>query len=261
MIDVNVSLSRWPFRRLPGDDPDALARKLHALGVAEAWAGSFDALLHRDLGAVNARLAKECGDRDGVLFRPFGAVNPMFPDWREDLRRCAEDLTMPGIRLHPDFHGYRFDHPEFAELLTDAAKRKLVVQVSLMMEDPRTIHPLLKDLPKVDPAPLAGVASRVPELRLVLLNAHGLIRGEALTGLLSAGNVVVDIATLEGAGGIERLIPVAGIDRIVFGSHAPFFSPEAAHAKLVESALKPEQIKAIGLENARRLMPTKEALR
>lgn len=260
MIDVNVSLSRWPFRRLPGDDPDALARKLHALGVVEAWAGSFDALLHRDLGAVNARLAKDCGQRGEVLFRPFGAVNPMFPDWREDLRRCDEEYRMPGIRLHPDFHGYRCDHPDVAELLKEASRRDLVVQIALMMEDPRTIHPLLKDLPRVDPSPLAGVAARVPGLRLVLLNAHALLRGEALTHLLKAGNVAVDVATLEAAGGIERLIPAAGLDRIVFGSHAPFFSPEAAHAKLIESALAPEQIKAIGQGNARRLMAKKEVI-
>jgi len=255
MIDVNVSLSRWPFRRLPGDDPDALARTLHALGIMEAWAGSFDALLHRDLGAVNARLAKDCGRRGEVLFRPIGAVNPMLPDWREDLRRCAEDHRMPGIRLHPDFHGYGLDHPDVVELLREANRRDLVVQIALMMEDRRTIHPLLKDLPKVDPSPLGEVAARVPGIRLVLLNAHSLLRGEALTHLLKAGNVAVDVATLEGAGGIERLIPTAGIDRIVFGSHAPFFSPEAAHAKLIESALTPEQIKAVGQGNARRLMP------
>jgi predicted TIM-barrel fold metal-dependent hydrolase len=255
MIDVNVSLSHWPFRRLPGDDPDVLANKLHTLGVAEAWAGSFDALLHRDLGAVNVRLARDCERRGNVLFRPFGAVNPLFPDWREDLRRCVEEYRMPGIRLHPDFHGYTFAHPEFVALLKESARQNLVVQIALMMEDPRTVHPLLKDLPKVDPTPLAGVVARVPGLRLVLLNAHGLLRGEALTQLLASGNVTVDIATLEGAGGIERLIPIAGIDRIVFGSHAPFFSPEAAHAKLIESALSPEQIEAIGQGNARRLVP------
>ncbi len=258
MIDVNVSLSRWPFRGLPGDEPEALACKLQALGVTEAWTGSFDALLHRDMGAVNARLADGCRKLKGIRFRPMGAVNPMLPDWREDLRRCAEEYRMPGIRLHPDFHAYPLDHPEFAELLREAARRKLLVQIALMVEDPRTIHPLLKDLPKVDPAPLAGLLPGIPGLRLILLNAHGLLRGESLARLLAAGDVGVDIATLEGAGGIERLIPVAGLDRIVFGSHAPFFSPEAAHAKLVESALGPEQIQAIGRSNPRRFLPNPE---
>src|SRR5947199_118617 len=60
LIDVSVSLSRWPCRRLPLDDASKLGAKLHSLGVVQAWAGSFEALLHKDLGLANARLAEEC---------------------------------------------------------------------------------------------------------------------------------------------------------------------------------------------------------
>ena len=58
MIDTNVSLFRWPYRRLIGDDPEELVTRLRARGVTQAWAGSFEALLCRDMAGVNLRLAR-----------------------------------------------------------------------------------------------------------------------------------------------------------------------------------------------------------
>jgi uncharacterized protein len=254
MIDVNISLSRWPFRRLPDDEPEELVSRLRRLGVTEAWAGSFDALLHRDLAAVNARLAVDCRTLGAGLFRPFGAVDPLLPDWREELRRCHEEHRMPGIRLHPNYHGYALDHPAFTDLLGEASRRGLIVQVAVKMEDERTLHPLLKALPTTDPAPLAGLLAREPRARVVLLNALGNLRPEPLKRLLATGAIWLDIAMLEGAAGVERLVAQIGRNRLLFGSHAPFFYAEAAHLKLKESPLTPEQAEAIRQANARELL-------
>ncbi len=260
IVDVNVNLSRWPFRRLPCDELPKLAGKLRACGVTEAWAGSFDGVFHKDVGGVNARLVDECRRCRGGLLRPFGSVNPTLPDWREDLRRCHEDYRMPGIRLHPGYHGYRLDDPAFAELLTRAQRRGLIVQLAVRMEDPRVQHPLMR-VPDVDTGPLPGLLAAHPELRLVLLGGLQTLRGDAITSLIGAGEVYFEISMLEGVGGISNLLSRVPVDRILFGSHFPLFILESATFKLQESKLHPAQSNAITHENAKRLLKARAATR
>ena len=251
MIDTNVYLSRWPCRRLPCDDTSALVDKLRKAGVKQAWCGSFDALLHKDIAAVNSRLAEECkghGGGDKPLLVPFGTINPKLPDWKEDLRRCAEVHIMPGIRLHPNYHGYKLDDPDFVALLSAAARMKLIVQLAIRMEDPRTQHPLLQ-VPDVDAAPLEAIIKQHPTLRLVILNGLMPLRPDVVEKLAAAG-ISFDFATLEGIAGLSKLLKSVPLDRILFGSYFPFFAWESAKLKLQESGLARFQVEAITEKNA-----------
>ncbi len=252
LIDVNTYLSRWPLRHLPGEDTAELVSRLRRHGVVQAWVGSVDGLLHRDIAGVNARLADECRRYgDGVLV-PFGSVNPRLPDWQDDLRRCVEEHHMPGIRLHPNYHGYTLDDPDFAKLLRLAAERGLIVQLALIMEDERTMHPLLR----VEPTSVTGLAAllkQTPGLRLVLLNSQRVLSGRTLAGLIGAGEVYVEIAMLEGVGGVGNLLAQVPVNRVLFGSFTPLFYFDSALLKLQESPLSDEQLGAIRCANAQRL--------
>ena len=163
---------------------------------------------------------------------------------------------MPGIRLHPNYHGYKLDDPDFAKLLRLATERGLVVQLAVIMEDRRMMHPLLQVEP-TDVAPLAEVMKKTPGLRLVLLNAMNAVRAPLLSNLLQAGEVCVEIAMLEGVGGVANLLAKAPADRVLFGSYAPLFYFESALLKLKESPLSDEQLRAVRCDNARRLLAQK----
>jgi uncharacterized protein len=256
IVDVNVSLSRWPFRRLRGDEPAELVARLRKHNVSQAWAGTFDGIFHKDIAAANARLSKDCRTYGSGMLVPFGSINPKLPDWQEDLRRCHEEHKMRGIRLHPNYHGYKIDDPVFGELLRSASSRNLIVQLALTMEDERTQHSLMR-VPPVDIAPLPGVVKNKPQLRLVLLNCYPQMRIESLKEVSAAGNVYFDFAMAERIGAVSRLIAQVSLPRVLFGSNYPLFYFESALLKVQESGLRPEQYKAVLSGNAAGLLVSK----
>ncbi len=253
IVDVNVNLSRWPFRRLPQDEPSRLVAKLREHHVRQAWAGSFDAVLHKDIGGVNERLARDCHESGHGILVPFGAINPKLPDWEDDLRRCHEVHKMRGIRLCPNYHGYKLDDPIFAKVLQAAAERHLLVQLAVMMEDHRT-QPHLMQVPAVDLAPLPSLVNQIENLRLILLNSFQPLNLDLASKLATTGKVYFDLATLEGVGGIENLLKHIPAKSLLFGSNAPLFYFESALLKLKESFLNEDEKKVISSENARQLI-------
>jgi predicted TIM-barrel fold metal-dependent hydrolase len=248
IIDTNIHLFDWPFRKLKYARTDALVAKLRKHRIVQAWAGSFEAVLSKQLDLANRRLADECKAHGDGLLLALGSINPAWPDWEEDLRRCHEQYRMPGVRLYPAYHGYALDRPEFARLLAEAAKRGLLVQIVLRLEDERVHHQAV-DLAPVDVAPLPGVLAKLPGAKVQLLNSAGPLLGNHLAALVKETTVAFDIAATEGNGGIGRLLEgknysyrgAIPVERLVFGSHAPYFPCESALLKLFESPLSREQ--------------------
>ncbi len=255
LVDTNVYVGPWPFRRLAGEDPRQLVAKLRAAGVTQAWTGSFQGVFHRDVAAANEMLAEVCRAHGRGLLVPFGSINPTLPDWRHDLDRCREKHDMPGVRLHPNYHGYTLDADAFQDVVAAAVERDLVVQLVVRMEDERTQHPMFR-VPRLDCQPLAAVVRRHPRLRLTVLGALGALALADAADVAASGQVCFDIAMLEGVGGVRRLVDQIGSEHVVFGSHALLFYFESAALKLRESELGGLQREAIRAGNARRLLAT-----
>ncbi|MEZ6131675.1 MAG: amidohydrolase family protein [Planctomycetaceae bacterium] len=229
-VDTNISLFHWPFRRLPLDDTSALVARLKSLGIGQAWAGSFDSLLQRDMTAVNQRLADECRLHAELL--PMGSVNLMLPDWEHDLHRCVHSHRMRGIRLFPGYHGYTLHDPAFERLLDLATLAGVFVQIVAALEDTRTQSRQLP-IPDVDLTPLVKLMPAHPQARVQILNHR--LRGPLLKQLGDAPGIHFDTARVEGTNGVPELVNSVPTGRVLYGSHAPFLIPEAAFIRVHES--------------------------
>lgn len=244
IIDCNVHVGPHPNRKLLEIDSEFLTKR----GIDQAWVGSFEALLHRDMAAVNKRLADACKKEARLL--PAGSVHLLLPAWKDDFKRCVEAHGMKILRLHPNHHGYTLDDPRFTELLELASARQVLVQIVAQLEDQRTQHPLTQVSP-VDLKPLPEALKRVPKARVMILNANAAIVTKTLQG---STNLWLDMAMIEGVGGVENLLKSWPSEKLCFGSHAPFFYWESSELKLRESVLTAEQLVAVQRDNALALL-------
>lgn len=264
IVDTNVHLFEWPFRKLKYASTEALVGKLRKHRVAQAWAGSYEALFSKDINGVNTRLAEECRRRGDGMLLPFGTVNLAWPDWEEDLRRCHEVHKMPGIRIYPVYQTFDLDHPDFARLVELATERKMIIQIVGDMEDSRHHHPIVT-IRSMSMAPVIEVLKKVPAARIQLVYWNHRVSPNLLSRLVAETNVFFDTSRVEGAGEVGRLIEgiswtgaetAIPVERFLFGSHAPYFPLEANIIRLFEHPLTIEQIVSIMNGNARRLLHT-----
>ena len=239
ILDSNVHLFSWPFRRLPLDETEKLVAKMRSLQITTALAGTFEGIFHRDLTAANDRLAVECARFPELI--PVASIDPSLPGWERDLTAAKT-----AIRLHPGYHGYTLDDPSFHELLLAAGERALLVQLTVALEDPRT-QPELVRVPEVDLARLPAAMAQAPAARVQLLNWKG--RGPLLDPLRLLANLSVDTALVDGTDAVATLVKTFGPERVLFGSHAPFLIPEAALLRVHEADLGEADLRAVLREN------------
>jgi predicted TIM-barrel fold metal-dependent hydrolase len=264
IVDTNVNLFQWPFRRLKYSRSADLMEKLKTHQIKEAWAGSFEALFHKDIDGVNRRLTEACESVGKNFFRPFGTVNLAWPDWMEDLRRCHEHFRMAGVRIYPSYQTSDLDHPEFLQFLQEVAKRGLILQIVGDMEDSRNHHPIVTTR-NVNMEALLDAAKKVPTAKIQLLYWNHRINNNLMTRIVQESGILFDTARIETSGGLEKMIsghlwnadatPVP-VERILFGSHAPYFPVEANLLKLIESPLTLAQARSIMNGNAQQLIKT-----
>ena len=258
IVDTNVNLFEWPFRKMKYGDTASVLKKLRQHRITKMWAGSYEAVFSKSIDITNERLARECRDNGKGALIPFGTVNPIWPDWEEDVRRCHEVHKMPGIRLYPAYQGYDLTHENFGKLVSLAAKRGLIIQIAGNLEDTRVQHPIVASR-EISFQPVVDAMKANPKAKVQLLNWNEHVNNELLKKLVLETTVMFDIAWLESTGGLARLMdgnswfgvrtPVP-VDRILFGSYAPFFPVESALMKLFESPLSLEQLKSVMNINA-----------
>ena len=231
-IDVCAHLGEWT-RRPVGVEADELVRMLAPFGVSRVYAGRLSALWYEDPHLAN-RASGPSGPRrhSGVILIDVPVLDPTVATWREELDRLARPGPLSMVRLYPNYAGYRLGDAD--SMLAELARRKVVAQVVVRMDDPRRQHPRAQ-VPDVPATLVYEAAVRHPGLSVLLSGAPSATLQSLAPRLEKDGvrNLWADTSQADGVGTVASLYRSPWRDRLVFGSHAPLFIPYAAVARVV----------------------------
>ena len=251
VVDVNVWLGTWPFQYFYEDRASRLEDLLENEGVTTALVCSPEAAFNPDTAEANRRLAKAVGQSERL--KPVMTLNPVMANWRDLLARYRDE-GVAAVRLMPGYHVYSPTDTCAVELVEELARGGgPLLTVQMRIEDERTHHARCQ-IPGVDAAALMELAGRFPKLPILAMCAY---RHEAVELTTKSKNIHVELSHVESMNTVPALLKSAPVDRLLFGSHAPFLYLRAMVMKVGAKAVPEDARLSISRGNALRLLGIK----
>jgi predicted TIM-barrel fold metal-dependent hydrolase len=167
------------------------------------------------------------------------------------IERVLDRFKPRGLRLLPNYHGYRLSDVSVERIMRLAKQRRMIVQVFQRIADERW-HWMLKT-PAVDQEALAYFTARYADQPL-LLSGLGSFEGWA-SRIEQSDSIYVDVSRIRGpVFAIERLQQSVRLDRVVFGSLWPIQMIEASLWQIEAARLDVQNKAALLRDNANRLL-------
>ena len=232
MIDCNTFIGHWAFRRLRHNDAAGVLGMMDQFGFERACAASADAILYKDCQAGNEQLFEEtAGHLD--RFCLYATLNPAYPGWERDLRRCI-DLGFSALRLYPQYHAYDLTGPEAGKLLDAAAEAGLPVSIPGRIVDRRQRH-WMDTAEDLNPLKVIEVAEAHRSATFLLTEAIvGAPRDSDLWTRIRDLNLYLEISRMTSCldANLQVALESLGAGRLLLGTGFPFKTPSPAFLKV-----------------------------
>ena len=203
---THLGAARHSGRRCSGEE---MLRRMDSAGVDRAVAIPFPVVEdHRAAHEEIARAVREHPDR----LTGAACLYPFIPemDFREEVRRCAEQFGFRALKLQPQYHGLNPISPRSEFFFETALENGLTVICHTGTGAPHAL-PSLFILP----------ARKYPSLRIVLGHAGGSVyAAEAIVAATVCPNIYIELSSLMPHHVAEVLAHVPS-NRLMIGSDLP----------------------------------------
>ncbi|WP_410788508.1 amidohydrolase family protein [Kribbella sp. C-35] len=238
-FDARIVAGAHPASLLPPTDRDAIVAHLDRYALSGALVSSMASWLHDPIGgnAEASAVAHDLADR-GVL-ACWTAV-PATAGELDSLTALVDRAVDDGVaafRIHPASHGFS---PALLNGLYDALQTHRL--------------PLCVDAAELSWPDLTTIATRFPELPIVVSNLGYRKLRELWAALVGHTNVFVDLVDFAAHQGVEWLAANGLADRLLFATGLGVRDPGESIVRLAWSGLDDATVRLVGSENAGRLL-------
>ncbi len=249
LVDTSVFCGHWPFRQLAQTEFEGLKVHLKQHGVTQAWVAAVESVLLPDPMEGNEPLLTSVSA--DPFFVPFAVIDVSLATYLDDAAACLKNWRCGGFKLLPNYHSFPVNDARVTKLLEMAAAENVPVSFQLRMVDERAHHPLMK-VPGVPAADVAALAAAHPKNRFLACGAY---HAELKHLQSAAKNLWVELSSVESGESLVNALKIVSGERIVFGSHSPFYYFEAVAEKLnVGSDVSPETLRRVRELNSAELL-------
>jgi predicted TIM-barrel fold metal-dependent hydrolase len=245
-FDARIATGAHPASLLPPTDRDAIAAHLDRYALSGALVSAMASWLHDPIGgnAEASAVAHSLADR-GVL--ACWTAIPATAGELDSLTALVDralDEDVAAFRIHPMSHGFSPD---------------LLNELYAALE---TNHlPLCIDAAEISWSDLTAIASRHPELPIVVSNVGYRKLRELWAALDGHTNVFVDLVDFAAHQGVEWLAANNLADRLLFATGLGVRDPGESVVRLAWSGLDDATVRLVGSGNAGRLFGSGNASR
>jgi|WetSurMetagenome_2_1015567.scaffolds.fasta_scaffold129467_2 uncharacterized protein len=241
VIDAHMHVDRFYNFLIPYPDPAMLFSRARRIGIRRLYGSSLLAIRgDAEQGNAGALMVQE---KYNDLFFPYIVFKPNYPEESRATIDLAEKRQIRRFKIHDDGNGIRYDHSSYLPLYEHANHTGSVVLVHTYGE--MHVRPMLK------------IAAEFPRMKVLL--GHSGITDEPVyaEAVRSRDNVFLETCcSLAWYGLIERLVAMAGPDRVVFGTDMPFMSADQQLGRVLFSRVSDEVKRRILGFNAQALFST-----
>jgi predicted TIM-barrel fold metal-dependent hydrolase len=181
---------------------------------------------------------------------PLPSIHPDYNDFRDEIARI-KDLGMKGIKMHPQYQGFRLDEDRAMPIYEALAAHDLLL----------TIHAgfdiAFPDDPSASPDKTARIIERFPELRIVACHFGGWRQWDEVRQHLAGKDIYFETSFTIGDLPEERILELIRLhseDRIVFGTDSPWRDQAKSVEEVKALPISDELKENIFHKNAERLL-------